>query len=117
MIKQILNDLVAAVNGAKTAIFLDGEGETISQSGDHDIDVQLIGAWKEIELDRIKDISKRLKLGEVHAVLISLDQLNELVVPVADEYCLLLLLSAYASVQDAMSGVKNTIELLKVEIG
>jgi predicted regulator of Ras-like GTPase activity (Roadblock/LC7/MglB family) len=117
LIKQILNDLVAAVNGARTAIFLDGEGETISQSGDHDIDVQLIGAWKEIELDRIKDISKRLKLGEVHAVLFSLDQLNELVVPVADEYCLLLLLSAYASIQDAMTGVKNTIERLKEEIG
>lgn len=116
MIKRILNDLVAAVNGAQTAIFLDGEGETISQSGDHNIDVQLIGAWKEIELDRIKNISKRLKLGEVHAVLFSLDKLNELVVPVADDYCLLLLLSAYASIQDAMTGVKNTIERLKEEI-
>jgi hypothetical protein len=50
-------------------------------------------------------------------VLFSLDQLNELVVPVVDEYCLLLLLSAYASVQEAMTGVKNTIERLKVEIG
>jgi predicted regulator of Ras-like GTPase activity (Roadblock/LC7/MglB family) len=117
LIKQILNDLVAAVNGAQTAIFLDGEGETISQSGDHNFDVQLIGAWKEIELDRIKNISKRLKLGEVHAVLFSLDKLHELVVPVADEYCLLLLLSANASVQDAMAGVKNTIERLKEDIG
>lgn len=117
MIKQILNDLVTAVNGAQTAIFLDDEGETIAQSGDHDIDVQLIGAWKEIELDRIKDVSKRLKLGEVHAVLFSMDQMNELVVPVADEYCLLLLLSAYANIQDAMTGVKNTIERLKEEIG
>lgn len=116
MIKQMLDDLVAAVNGAQAAIFLDGEGETISQSGDHDIDVQLIGAWKELELDRIKDISKRLKLGEVHAVLFSLDQMNELVVPVADEYCLLLLLSAYANIQDAMTGVKNTIERLEEDI-
>ena len=117
MIKQILDDLVAAVQGAQAAIFLDDEGETISQSGDKNFDVQLIGAWKEIELDRIKDISKRHKLGEVQAVLFSLDQINELVVPVADEYCLLLLLSAYANIQDAMAGVKNTIERLKENIG
>ena len=116
MIKQILNDLVAGVNGAQAAVFLDGEGETISQSGDHDIDVQLIGAWKEIELDRIKDISKRFKLGEVHAVLFSLDQMNELVLPVAEEYCLLILLSAYANIQDAMKSAKNTIERLKEDI-
>jgi predicted regulator of Ras-like GTPase activity (Roadblock/LC7/MglB family) len=117
LIKRILNDLVAAVNGAQAAIFLDGEGETISQSGEYDIDVQLVGAWKEIELDRIKDIIKRLKLGEVHAVLFSVDQMNELVVPVEDEYCLLLMLSAYANIQEAMAGVKNTIERLKDDIG
>lgn len=117
MIKQILEDLVAEVNGAQAAIFLDGEGEAISQAGRRDIDAQLIGAWKEIELDRIKDISKRFKLGEVHAVLFSLDQLHELVVPVADEYCLLLFLSAYADLQDAMKGIKITVERLKDDIG
>ncbi len=75
MIKRILEDLVAGVQGAQAAIFLDGEGESISHAGEgHDIDVRLIGAWKEIELDRIKDISKRFKLGEVHAVIFSLDQ-------------------------------------------
>ena len=116
LIKQILDDLVAAVNGAQAAIFLDGEGETISQSGDHDIDVQMIGAWKEIELDRIKNISKRFNLGEVHAVLFSLDQINELVVPVADEYCLLLMLSALANIQEAMTAVKKTIERLKEDM-
>jgi predicted regulator of Ras-like GTPase activity (Roadblock/LC7/MglB family) len=117
LIKKIMNDLVVSVNGAQTAVFLDGDGETISQSGDQDIDVQLIGAWKEIELDRIRDVSKRLKLGDVRAVLFSLDQLNELMVPVEDEYCLLLLLSAYANIQDAMTGVKSTVERLKEEIG
>lgn len=117
MIKQILNDLVAAVHGAQAAIFLDGEGETISQSGDRDFDVQLIGAWKELELDRTREISKRFKLGEVHAVLFSLEHVHEIVVPVGDEYCLLLLLSAYADIQDAMTSVKNTIERLKEDIG
>jgi predicted regulator of Ras-like GTPase activity (Roadblock/LC7/MglB family) len=112
-----MNDLVVSVHGAHTAIFLDGDGEMISQSGDDDIDVQLIGAWKEIELDKIREISKRLNLGDVRAVLFSLDQLNELVVPIEDEYCLLLLLSAYANIQEAMTGIRNTIERLKEEIG
>ena len=116
MIKRILDDLVAAENEVQAAIFLDGEGETISQSGDRDSDVQLIGAWREIQLDRIKDISKRLKFGEVHAVLYSLDQGKELVVPVADEYCLLLFLSANANFQDVLNGAGITIERLKKDI-
>lgn len=116
MIKRILDDLVASVSGARAAVFLDGEGEAISQSGDTDIDVRLIGAWKEIQLDRIKDISRRLGLGEVHAVLFSLDQGNELVIPVADEYCLLLFLSAYANIQDAMKEARSAIERLRKEI-
>ena len=116
MIKRILDELVASVSGARGAIFLDGEGETIAQSGDDTIDARLIGAWKEIQLDKIKDISMRLGLGEVHAVLFSLDQGNELVIPVADEYCLLLFLSAYASIQDALKGGKRAIERLKKDI-
>ncbi len=34
-----------------------------------------------------------------------------------DEYCLLLFLSAYADIQNAMKGIKNTIERLKEDIG
>ena len=116
MIKKILDELVASVSGARGAIFLDGEGETIAQNGDDTIDARLIGAWKEIQLDKIKDISRRLKLGEVHAVLFSLDQGNELVIPVADDYCLLLFLSAYASVQEALKSGKNAIERLKKDM-
>jgi predicted regulator of Ras-like GTPase activity (Roadblock/LC7/MglB family) len=116
LIKQILDDLVAAENEIQAAIFLDGEGETISQSGDRDADIQLIGAWKEIQLDRIKDISKRLKFGEVHAVFFSLEQGKELVVPVVDEYCLVLLLSVYADFRDALNRAKSAIERLKKDI-
>ena len=116
MIKRILDDLVASVSGARGAIFLDGDGETIAQSGDDTIDARIIGAWKEIQLDKIKDISKRLGLGEVHAVLFSLDQGSELIIPVADEYCLLIFLSAYAGIQDALKGGRNAIERLKKDI-
>ena len=117
MIKEILDDLVASVNGAQAALFLDGDGEAISQSGVQDIDLRLTGAWKEIQLDRIKDISKNLGLGKVHAVMNSVDQRNELVIPVEDEYCILLILSAYATIQESLHGAKSSLEQLKIEIG
>ncbi len=116
MIKRILDDLVAEGNEVQAAIFLDGEGETIGQSGDLDIDIQLIGAWKEIHLDQIKDISKRLKFGKVHAVLFSLDKGQELVVPVADEYCLVLFLPVYANFRIALIKARSTVERLTKDI-
>jgi predicted regulator of Ras-like GTPase activity (Roadblock/LC7/MglB family) len=117
LIKRILDDLVAEGNEVQAAIFLDGEGETIGQSGDRDVDMQLIGAWKEIHLDQIKDISKRLKFGKVHAVLFSLDKGQELVVPVADEYCLVLFLSVNANYRVALNKARSAVERLLKDIG
>lgn len=116
MIKQILDDLVAELPGAQATIFLDGDGEAISQSGVQDFDVRLIGAWKEIQLDRIKDISKNLGLGSVHAVMYSLDQRNELVIPIEEEYCLLLILSPITSIQECLYRAQGGLERLKREI-
>ena len=103
MINQILENLLTSAPGAKATIFLDTEGESIGQAGDTGIDMKLLGAWKEIHLDHIKEISGRLGLGNVHAVLFSLEEGNELIVPVGGEYCLLLFLSAYADLHGAIA--------------
>ncbi len=116
MLKQILDDLMASVNGARAAIFLDGDGETIAQAGDTNIDGKLLGAWKEIHLDHIKEISARLELGRVRAVLFSLDNGNELVAPVAGEYCVWLLFSVYADLQAALAALKTAVDRLKKDI-
>lgn len=116
MINRILENLLASAPGAKATIFLDTEGESIGQAGDAGIDIKLLGAWKEIHLDHIKEISGRLGLGGVHAVLFSLEEGNELIVPVGGEYCLLLFLSPFADIHDAISAIKQTVELLKKEI-
>ncbi len=116
MLNRILEDLLSSVRGGRAVIFLDGEGEAIAQAGDGSVDMKLLGAWKEIHLDHIRDSAKRLGLGSVHAVLFSLDEGNELMVPVSGEYCLLLFLSTYALVQDAMAAVKPAVELLKKEV-
>jgi predicted regulator of Ras-like GTPase activity (Roadblock/LC7/MglB family) len=116
LIQKILEELVATTSGAQAVIFLDGDGESIAHAGDMTMDIKLLGAWKEIQLDHIKDIAGRLGLGNVRAVLFSLDEGNELIAPVFEDYCLLLFFSAYANLQDAMAGLKKAIELLKKEI-
>lgn len=116
MINQILEDLLASAPGARAAIFLDMDGESIAQTGELEVDMKLLGAWKEIHLDHIKDISNRLGMGNVDAVLFSLDEGNELIAPVAGEYCLLLFLSAYADLRQAIAALKNAVERLKKDI-
>ncbi len=116
MFDRILDDLLKSVPGAKATIFLDTEGESIAHAGDPSIDIRLVGAWKEIHLDQIREISKRLGMGAVHAVLFSLDEGNELIVPITTDYCLLLFLSPLADVRSAITGVKQAVELLKKEV-
>ncbi len=116
MIQQILDELIASVPGSRAVVFLDGEGEMISQSGDYGGDLKLLGAWKEIHLDHIREIAARLGLGAVNAVLFSLEEGNELIVPVAGDYCLLLFLSNFANVQDAIAGLRTTVQRLKKDI-
>lgn len=116
LIEKILQDLLAATPGAKSVIFLDGDGEAIAQAGDSEADMKMLGAWKEIHLDHIKEITERLGLGSVRAVLFSLDEGNELIVPVSGDYCLLLFLSSFAGMQEAMNGLKKSVEMLRKEI-
>ncbi len=115
-LEGILSGLLSSVKGARAAIFLDTDGESIAQAGDAAADLKLQGAWKEIHLEHIKEISGRLGLGDVHAVLFSLEDGNELLAPVGGEYCLLLCLSAFSNLQESMAALKNAIELLKKDI-
>ena len=116
MLDTILNNLISAVNGASAAIFVDGDGEAIVQAGDSQRDIRLLGAWKEIHLDRIKEITAQLGLGSVQAVLFSLDEGNELLAPVGMDYCLILFMSSYSDIRAAIAELKKAIELLKKEI-
>lgn len=117
MIDKVLNDVISGVPGAQALIFLDGDGEAIGMAGDTAIDVKLLGAWKEIHLDHIRDITGRLGLGSVRAVLFSLEEGTELLVPVKDDYCLLLFMSSFTGLQEAMDGLRTAVEELRKEIG
>jgi predicted regulator of Ras-like GTPase activity (Roadblock/LC7/MglB family) len=116
VLDQILNEMIKSVRGASAAIFLDGDGEAIVQAGENDTDIKIMCAWKEIHLDRIKEITRRLKLGSVKAVLFSLDQGNELIVPVDPDYCLILFMSSYADIRQAIAELEKAIVLIKKDI-
>jgi predicted regulator of Ras-like GTPase activity (Roadblock/LC7/MglB family) len=116
VLDQILNDLISAVKGASAAIFVDGDGESIVQAGDSQKDIRLLGAWKELHLDRIKEITTQLGLGSVQAVLLSLDEGNEVIAPVGTDYCLVLFMSSYSDIRQAMTEMMKAIALLKKEI-
>ena len=116
MLQQILQEMIASIPGGRAAIFLDGEGESIAEAGASAVDMRLLGAWKEIQLDSIRDIASRLGLGAVQAVLFSLDNETELIVPVTEEYCLLVNLSSYTPVLDALAVLKTAVASLKREI-
>lgn len=116
MLDAILQGLIGSVKGASGAIFLDGDGEVIADTGEGVKDIKLQGAWKEIHFDMIKEITGRLGLGSVQAVLFSRDQGTELMVPVEADYCLVLFLSSYADLKNAMDELKNALELIKKDI-
>ena len=116
MLDKILDGIVTTVQGTRGVILLDGEGESIAQAGDRTVDMKLLGAWKEIHLDHVREIAGRLNMGAVRAVLFSVDEGNELMVPVSGEYCLLLLLSAYAPLQDVLAGLQPALEGLRKEV-
>jgi predicted regulator of Ras-like GTPase activity (Roadblock/LC7/MglB family) len=116
MFERILEDALSSISGARAIIFLDGDGETIALAGDPDVDMKFRGAWKEIHLDHIRAIAKRLDLGNVHAVLFSLDEGNELMMEVSGEYCLLLFLSSYAHIRDAMQEIRSAVDRLRKEV-
>ncbi len=116
MINKVIQDLVESVKGAHSAIFMDGDGEEIGQYVKGSRDIKLLGAWKEIQLDHIREITDKLGLGGVNAVLFSLDEGNALIAPISGSYSLLLFMSSFTDLSDAMSKLKNAVELLRKDI-
>lgn len=116
MIEGILKNLIDSVKGAHGAIFMDGDGESIVQAGDTVMDMKLLGAWKEIHLDHIREITERLGLGGVSAVLFSQEEGNVLIVPVMAEYSLLLFMSSFSDIQDAINKLKHAVEAIRKDI-
>lgn len=66
--RRILDDLLAVVPGAKTALLLDGQGEVVVGAGDLDETQRLIGAYQGIALGMAARTAERFDSGAVRTL-------------------------------------------------
>lgn len=66
--RRILEQLLARVAGARTALLLDAQGEVVVGAGDLDERQRLIGAYQGIALGMASRTAGRFDAGEVHSL-------------------------------------------------
>lgn len=63
--KRILEELLAALPGARAAVLLDPHGEVVVAAGEKDPNHLLVGAYQGITLSRVRKISDDYPVGEI----------------------------------------------------
>jgi len=95
-LQEIVNQLVASTPGALAAILADWEGEAVviatRRGGDYEI--KFIGAHHGLLLDRSRELTRRLMIGEPREICFQARDFNILTAPVNKEYYLVLTLEA-----------------------
>lgn len=117
-LKGVLNDLVAAVPGARGAMFLDHEGEAVVVT-DSDLpayDLQVIGAYSGIFLSNARRVSDELNLGHTQRLKIECRDSHLFITGLNDGYYLVLVLSDRANEGLAWHRVMATRDRLNEEI-
>jgi len=115
--KMVLNELVGRVPGALGAIIADWEGEAVDQSGRmDDYELKVIGAHKGIILQNLRDVVKRLGEDHLHELVITTEQAQTLVLPVTNDYFLVLTLERSAMLGRALFEARRCIHALQQEI-
>jgi predicted regulator of Ras-like GTPase activity (Roadblock/LC7/MglB family) len=115
--KQLLGDLVAKVPGARGAIIADWEGEAVDQFGlMDDYDLKVMGAHKGIILHDMRDVVRRLGDDRLHEIVITTERAQTLVLPVTNDYFLVLTLDRSDMLGRALFEARRCIQLLQKEI-
>ena len=89
--KSQLKQLLDNVPGALGAIIVDWEGEAVDQVSTVDeYDVKVLGAHSGIILTQLRDVLLRTESGSLNEVVICTDQNKILIVPLTEDYLLIL---------------------------
>ena len=89
--KAMLNELVEKVSGAQGAILVDWEGESVEQTGSMDeYELKVLGAHNGVVLRKVRDVLKKISGDKLQELVIATEQAQLIVLPVTDEYCLVL---------------------------
>jgi len=115
--KSLLNLLIERVPGAQGAIVADWEGEAVEHVGImDDYDLKVIGAHKGVILHSMRDVVDRLGDDELKEIIITTKQAQTLVLPVTDDYYLVLTLDRSDMLGRALLEARRCIQALYQEI-
>lgn len=116
--RELLAQLVARVPGAQGAIIADWEGEAVDQVGLlDDYDLKIIGAHKGIILQNMREVVARLGNDRLSEIVITTSQAQLLVVPVTNDYFLVLALDRSDALGRALLEIRRCSQILREEIG
>ena len=115
--KALLNSLVERVPGAQGAIIADWEGEAVDQVGImDDYDLKVIGAHKGVILHSMREVVDRLGNDELKEIIITTKLAQTLVLPVTEDYYLVLTLDRSDMLGRALLEARRCIQALSKEI-
>lgn len=114
--KILLKTLVERVPGAQGAIIADWEGESVEHVGImDDYDLKVIGAHKGVILQNMRDVVDRLG-DDLKEIVITTRQAQTLIMPVTEDYYLVLTLDRSDMLGRALLEARRCIQALYQEI-
>lgn len=115
--KKILSDLLASLPGGLGAILVDWEGEAVDQSGIIDeYDLKVIGAHKGLILTNLRQAVARAEGNQLQEIIITTERLQTLILPVDEDYFLVLTLGNGHGFGRARFEARRAVEKLRKEI-
>ena len=115
--KTLLTQLVESVPGAQGAIIADWDGEAVDPVAlIDDYELKIIGAHKGIILHNMRDVVTRLGDDRLSEIIITTAQAQMLILPVTNDYFLVLTLDRSDSLGRALFEARRCIQALQREI-
>jgi len=115
--KKVLTELVENVPGAQGAIVADWEGEAVDHVSHIDAyELKVIGAHKGVILYNLREVVRRLDGGDLEELVISTEKTQTLVLPITDDYFLVLTLDRGDVLGRALFESRRCVLRLKEEI-
>lgn len=116
--QNILEEMVTKVDGSVAALFIDYDGEAVDVAGRelsrHDL--QVIGAYQGIFLDRVRKICAVVAHGDPVRFKIDMEGSSFLNTVLRDGYCLVLVLKKGSREAPAWQHLENCRERILVEM-
>jgi predicted regulator of Ras-like GTPase activity (Roadblock/LC7/MglB family) len=114
--RRILEALLARVDGARSALLLDAQGEVVVGAGRLDERERLIGAYQGIALGMVSRAAQRVGIGEVRSLVSRHDNGAVVLTTLRDGYYLVLSLASGALTPLAVRHCEDARHKLDLEI-